>query len=445
MRRRRWPRVLAALLVLVLAALVGAYWYERPMLLTGTGYAAHNACAVSLLAGRDDPATDLPPNPLVPVLRSSVDDAGTATESGILGVLARQRAWYTESFGCTLAKDRPRLPSPVRVEARNDLATDTATVPDQAVTAAVARAFGDDLDAAKRTALGTRAVLVLRDGRIVGERYADGFDAQTPQLGWSMSKSVTNLLVGRLVQEGKVRLTDSGLRPEWTDDRASITVDQLLRMTSGLSWDETYDLGTPITQMLYGEPDMGAYVAGRPLAHAPGTYQQYSSGSTTLLCAVLDAKTGGDANTVRREVFAPLGLGTAVLEPDASGTPVCSSYLWASPRDWLRIGRFALDDGVVDGRRLLPEGWMAASTRVEQVATTEEVGYAAGWWANRLADGSLADPTLPPDAYWASGHDGQRLYVVPSRRLVVLRLGFSPGVEAKDLRTAELVAALSRG
>lgn len=131
-------------------------------------------------------------------------------------------------------------------------------------------------------------------------------------------------------------------------------------------------------------------------------------------------------------------------EPDASGTPVCSSYLWASPRDWAAIGQFALQDGVWRGTRLLPEGWLRETTTAKPVAQSEETGYAAGWWVNRLADGSLADPSLPADAYWANGHDGQRLYVVPSAGLVVVRLGFSPGVASPDLRTNRLVADLVR-
>lgn len=165
-----------------------------------------------------------------------------------------------------------------------------------------------------------------------------------------MSKSVTNLLTGMLVRQGEVSLDDDRLRPEWDDERADISIDHLLRMTSGLAWDETYDLGTPITQMLYAEPDMGDYVASQPAAHEPGTYQQYSSGSTTLLCAILNEKTGTGADLPRRELFAPLGLSSAVLEPDAAGTPVCSSYMWATPRDWAAVGQLALQEGRV-GRR----------------------------------------------------------------------------------------------
>ncbi|MEO7588474.1 MAG: serine hydrolase [Arachnia sp.] len=432
---RRWvTRIILGLLALLLVAGVAGYWYLRPLLLTGTGYASHSACAMSEFA---DAGPDLPPNPLVPYLRTDANRDGAT--SSVLGVLAKQRSWYTRGYGCTLAERRPDFGSFTAVSA-NDLTKAPAPTASPEVEAALARAFGDDLLDAGPEHLGTRAVVVLKGGELVAERYADGFDATTPQLGWSMAKSVTNLLVGRLVEQGGLELDDTGLRPEWTDERKNISIDDLLRMTSGLAWDETYDLGTPITRMLYLEPDMAAYVAGLDLAHPVGEFQQYSSGSTTLLCSVLTELTRIGPDLPRQKLFAPLGLSSAVWEPDAAGTPVCGSYLWASPRDWASIGQFALQDGVWEGKRLLPEGWMAESTTVVPVAQTDEVGYAAGWRVNKLPDGSLADPGLPADTFWAVGHDGQRLYVVPSADVVVVRLGFSPGVSSEDLRTDELVA-----
>ena len=440
---RTFRRILLGVLVLAVVAAVGVYWWQRPLLRTGTGYAAHNACAVTHLADRDDPGTDLPDNPLVPYLRTS-DADGAGVRASILGVLAAQKAWYAEGFGCTLAADPPDLGTPTEVDAGKNPLHQAVGAPAPEVTEAISAAFGDDLREADRDDLGTRAVVVVKDGEIVAERYAEGFTPDTPQLGWSMSKSVASLVAGRLVHEGLLSVGDAGLREEWKDERAEITVEHLLRMTSGLSWDETYDLGTPITQMLYAEPDMADYVASREGAHEPGSYQQYSSGSTNLLCDVMTEVAGVRADLPRRELFAPLGLASAVLEPDASGTPVCSSYLWATPRDWAAIGQFALQDGVWDGDRLLPEGWMEWSTSVVDVEETEDPAYAAGWWANRLSDGSLDDPVLPEDAYSARGHDGQRIVVVPSEDLVVVRLGFTPVIEETGVSelTADLIVLL---
>ena len=439
-------RTLGVVIAVLLLTGVGGYWYARPLLLTGTGYAAHNACALASIAGREEINADLPPNPLVPYL--VIDDEGASGQASIFGLLARQRAWYTEGVGCTLAPADPGWAAVTPVDpGPNPLLDVPAPTGTGSVSASLARAFGDDLDDLERERLGTRGVVVLHKGKLIAERYADGFTAKTPQLGWSMGKSVTNLLLGRLVQQGVVHPSDDDLRPEWADGRRAITIDQLSRMTSGLAWDETYDLGTPITRMLYLEPDMAAYVASLPSAHEPGSYQQYSSGSTNLLCKVLVERTSSVPGTaLPRELFGKLGLSSAVWEPDATGTPVCSSYLWATPRDWAVLGQLALQDGVWNGEQLLPPGWMKQSTTVEAVSQTEDPGYAAGWWANRLPDGSLVRESLPADAYWASGHDGQRVYVVPSAELVVVRLGFSPDIESADLRidplVAELIAAL---
>ena len=284
--------------------------------------------------------------------------------------------------------------------------------------------------------LGTRGIVVLRDGQLIGERYAEGFDAETPQLGWSMGKSVTNLLLGRMVLQGGSPLDDTGCaRTGPTPARTSAST-SCCRMTSGLTWDETYALGTPITQMLYAEPDMAA-LRREPAARAPARQRTSSTRAGRPTCSAGCSPTSPTPRTAdlpRQQLFAPARPDLGGLGGRRRGTPVCSSYLWATPRDWATIGEFALKDGVWAGERLLPEGWMTQTTTATPVATSEEKGYAGGWWVNRRADGSLVDPTLPEDAYWASGHDGQRLYVVPSAGLVVARLGFSPEVDSADLK-----------
>lgn len=439
-----WRRILLIVGGLLMLAVAGGLIYAGPLLKTGTGYAAHNACAVQLLAGRDvdAPAQDLPDNPLVPYLRTRVDVGEGTARSSILGVLYSQTAYYTQGFGCTLADHRPTLTRPepaAQVTGEWSSGTPTPTSVDPAVTEAIDVAFG--ADPAAQAVLGTRAVVVVHNGRLVAERYADGFTAETRQLGWSMAKSVTNLMTGRLVQQGKLSLDDDRLRPEWTDTRADITVEQLLRMTSGLQWDETYALGTPITRMLYLEQDMGGYTASLPAEHSPGTYQQYSSGTTNIVCQLLQERTGLGPDMASELIFEPLGMASAVLEPDASGHPVCSSYLWATPRDWAVVGQFALQDGRWNDQDLLPDGWMQRSTTPTEVPG-EEDGLAAHWWVNRRADGTLRFPAMAPDAYWASGHDGQRVVVVPSADLVVVRMGNT--ADDVDLGFDRLVGDLTR-
>ncbi|PWC03469.1 serine hydrolase domain-containing protein [Agromyces badenianii] len=441
---RRVIVIVAVTALVLIAAFTGVYLWQQPILLTGTGYAAHNACAVTEVAGRDDPATDLPPNPLVPYLQVDTDANAGITTASIVGALAHQTAWYAEGFGCTLAGQRPELGEATAIDPEGNPFTDAAAAAptpevDAALEQALSRAFGDELAASGAEALGTRAVVVVKNGELVAERYADGFDASTPQLGWSMAKSVTGLMTGVLVKQGVVSLDDDHLRPEWTDERADITVEDLLRMQSGLEWDETYDLGTPITRMLYLEPDMGAYVASLPLEHEPGTFQEYSSGSTTLLCSVLTERTGLGADLPRQTILGPLGLSSAVFEPDAAGTPVCSSYLWATPRDWAALGQFALQNGEWNGEQLLPDDWMERSLTNVEHEETDDPGYAMGFRTNVLPDGGLRWPELPEDTFHMSGHDGQKVIMVPSENLVVVRMGFTPAVD-DDASEVQLVA-----
>ncbi len=441
-RRRKVLLAILVILVLVVAAVVAAGIRFRPLLLTGTGYAAHNACAVHFLAGRDDPETDLPPNPLVPLLRTEVDDSDGSARSSVLGVAFTRTAWASE-YGCAVGDHR----------AEGSEHTSLVRPPEGGGTG-IALPAATDSPAEVRSALaeaaraeGTRGLVVVHRGELLGEWYADGFGPDTRQLGWSMAKSVAATLVGRAqVEFPDADLDPAGtaLLPEWTDQRSRISLDDLLRMTSGLEWDEEYELGTPITRMLFSEPDMAAFAAAQPPAHEPGTVRQYSSGTTNILCDLLHDRTGLGPDIADRLLFRPIGMRSAVLEADASGGSVCSSYLWATPRDWARFGQFTLDDGEVGGRRLLPAGWMAYATSVVPAAGEPEP-YGAQWWVNDAGDGTpLRFPALPADAYWASGHDGQYVVVVPSTDLVVVRMGFSPGGSIDSLGVDTLVGGLAR-
>lgn len=436
--------LIAALVVLALlvAAVVSGGVRYRPLLLTGTGYAAHNACAMGFLAGRSDLETDLPPNPLVPLLRTKVDDSNGWAHSSVLGVAFRQYAWASE-YGCAVGDGR------AAGSKYSSLIHPTENGPtgiELPVATEVPAEVGSAIDAAAR-AEGTRGLVVVQRGEMLGEWYAGGFGPDTRQLGWSMGKSVAATLLGRAQVEfpdADLDPVSTGLRPEWSDERSRISLDHLLRMTSGLEWDEEYDLGTPVTQMLYREPDMAAYAASQPAVHAPGTVRQYSSGTTNILCELLRERTGLGPDFADRLLFGPLGMGSAVLEADESGGSVCSSYLWATPRDWARFGQFALNDGEVDGEKLLPAGWMDYATTVVP-AGGEPEPYGAQWWVNDAGDGSpLRFPGLPADAYWASGHDGQYVVVVPSADLVVVRTGFSPGGSLDSLGVETLVGEVAR-
>src|SRR5262249_43574307 len=205
----------------------------------------------------------------------------------------------------------------------------------------------------------TRAVVVVQDGELVAEQYAPGFDASMPLPGWSMAKSVLNALVGILIGERRLSLQDTALLPQWQppDPRAAITIEDLLRMRSGLKFSEVYsNFSSDVIEMLFNQPDTAGYAARQPLNFAPGETWTYASGTSNILSAIVRRTVGERAywGWPREVLFGPLGMTSATLEPDASGTFVCSSFMFATARDWARFGQLFLQDGVWDGRRILP-------------------------------------------------------------------------------------------
>lgn len=453
----KWLKVAGVTSAVLVTAVAGAAFFAAPAIKTGTGYAALNACGVELLAqrGAGSSQVDLPENPLVPHLRTSIT-AGESASSTLWGGLYRQTAYYVPQSGCTLSDTPPELKAlkelkapnpnqewPVGNESRpKDSHLDVGQR--EQLEEAVSAAFGNT--SAEKTALGTRAVIVVHKGKIVAERYADGFTADTRQLGWSMSKSAANLITGLAVRQGKLQLSDSSLFPEWTDDRKTITVKDLLTMTDGLSWQEVYDIGTPATEMLYVSHGPSDYAVARPLEHKPGTKQQYSSAATNLLCRALHDKTGLGHEMAQKMLFEPLHMASATFGSDSTGRLVCSSHMWATPKDWARMGLFALNKGTWDGEKLLPDRWIEQSL-VQPGVPTDDAPLGGSWRSNELPDGSKHRQALPDDTFWATGHDGQRLMVVPSADLVVVRLGMSsfdvnPSVD--NLTTASVQATTKK-
>lgn len=432
--------------VLIVALAIGAAWYLAPIGPIATGYAAQVGCGVHLIADRpvDEVIPELPDNPLVPLLR--VESPGDGTFHADLLGLYDSVAVQTEDGGCRLVDpdDAAALastdPRPVQggaddltVPSDPTAAATAAGFETAALTAAVDGAFTED--DAPDTEVGTRAVVVVHDGTVVAERYADGFDADTPLLGWSMGKSVANAIAGTMVRDGLVTLDDSALWPGWSDDptdaRVDITLDHLLTMTDALAFEEVYDPDTDATRMLFRPGDTAAYAAEQPLVGTPGRVWSYSSGTTNLLCDVLARAEGGDPSTLAaRRVFAPLSMTSAVMGTDTSGDPVCSSYGYATARDWARFGQLYLQDGVWAGDRLLPVGWVDDTTTPVDLPT--ENPYGAQWWLNTDADGTTRMPSVPGDAFWASGNEGQHVVVLPSDDLVVVRLGLTRGYDGID-------------
>lgn len=462
-RRRLVRRLLGAALLLVLLVVFAAYLYVSPILSAGSGYAAKNLCSGVFLSGMAGEQVHqqalIGASSLLANLSYTIDPSEGTVRTRLFGWFPRT-ARHREALGCTLlpagetgdvVRVDPVDPEPLDPTAPWPLGS-APLAEDPRLQEIVARAFEEEDPERPRN---TKAVVVVHEGRLVAERYAEGIDADTPLLGWSMTKSVTNLLVGRMVADGLLRIEDPAPVPAWQEDgdpRAAITIDQLLRMSSGLEFTEIYGPSSDVTHMLSNEADAGGFAASKPLIFDPDTHWSYASGTSNILAGILRRAAGGDTQALydyaQERLFGPVGVTTATMEVDAAGTPIGSSYMYASARDWARLGQFCLQDGVWDGERLLPEGWMAYSTT--PTPTDRSRQYGAHFWLNRPpqdADGRQSWPELPEDTYYMSGYQGQQVLVIPSRQLVVVRLGFTParnhGVEPLVVELLEVLAEAS--
>ena len=267
------------------------------------------------------------------------------------------------------------------------------------------------------------AFVVLHKGAVVAERYRQGITPETQLLSWSMAKSFTNAIAGIMAGDSLVSVCAPLDIPEWQGDgRRDITLKDLMQMQSGLEWNEDYGNRSDVNLMLHRETDMGLFALSKPLEYEPGTHWYYSSGSTNIVMRYLRGKFASDGeflSYLRDRLFAPLGIVNPTFEPDMSGTPVGSSYLYVTARDFARFGQLFLDDGCVGGRRILPEGWVEWTTTP---ASDSKGGYGAFFWLNR----NKKCPDAPEDMFSCQGHDGQEIYIIPSKDLVVVVLGYSP-------------------
>lgn len=425
----------------IIAALAGAAVYFRPDLAirVATNYVAHNACSKVFVSGFE-------PKPvfaevsgragirlLAPLLRLELDRIGGAVDASTLG-LFRSRAVFHEGVGCIdrlgnepyllksdvealKAKTTPSLP---------EIAGDTVVEPaDPGLKAALDHAFEEPAAPPFRR---TRAVVVVHDGRVIAERYAAGIGIDTPLSGFSMTKSVVNALVGVLTQQGLVTPSMPAPIPEWRgagDPRRGIEVEHLMRMTSGLDLDET-NTGFDPSSRMYLHDDTAGYAVQAEMIAPPGKRWAYSSPSTQILSRIIRDAAGGPEQTLAlawRELFNPLGMRHVTLEFDPVGTLLGSTYMQASARDWAKFGLLYLGDGMAGGKRILHPDWVDFCA-----SATLGTDYAAGFWTNRSEHPrarARVQAGIPRDAFFASGDLGQRIVIVPSQRLVVVRLGDS--------------------
>jgi CubicO group peptidase (beta-lactamase class C family) len=304
-------------------------------------------------------------------------------------------------------------------------------------------AFEEAINCAFAPENNTLAVVVLHRGRIARERYAPDIDASTVRPGWSMAKSITATLVGVLVKQGRLDINKIGAVQEWrhgVDSGQLVTLDHLLRMTSGLDLLEDQSGADPNSRMLFVEQDAAAFAVKRGLRHPPGTHWAYMSGSSVLACRAIFHAVGGTLETSQRfyreALWKPLGASSFTLETDAAGTFIGSSFALANAHDWAKFGQLYLNNGIWEGERLLPERWVDYVTR--HTTLSGENSYGSGFWT--VEHSNLED--LPADTFYGNGFQGQYVIIVPSHDLVVVRLGASLGPIGVWQLLRGLVAAL---
>ena len=471
--RRRVKLILYAAGIALIILLVAAGWYLSDTLPISTGHTAKTVCSNVFISGRD--AEDIFKEDIAPlhflfaITDFKVDPDEKSVRADAFG-FADRKAIYRQGYGCTVVngltedelrqqkigdvkflkyspEQRSKRPWPVGNH--GPVVSLPAGVDAQKLATAMDAAF---VEPGPNNPRKTRAVVAVYDGRLIAERYAPGFNLNMPQLGWSMSKSVTNALVGVLVRNGKLDVHRPAPVPEWQkadDPRQKITLDQLLRMSAGLEFSEEYAPFSDAVYMFYDSYDFAAYAANKPLETEPDEKWYYSSGTANIIARVvrqtIEKQHENYYDYLYQNLFHKIGMLSVVMEPDPSGTFVGSSYMFATPRDWARFGLLYLQDGVWNGERILPEGWVKYTTTPTPRAPQGK--YGAFFWLNAGALSDASDrmmASVPVDTFFARGFQEQRVFIVPSKNLVLVRFGATSQKSAwnDEAFVASMLAAL---
>lgn len=431
--------------------------YDRAI---AAGYKALTLCSAIFNAGRTQAQaealelTGIYPeyDRIVPTLDAKIDPARKHVDVAFDDKLPPRGAQWTPYAGCYIQpigsplgfQPIPAPPPRVRPLGTRDAEpwpSGEAGIPPVSdkgkLAALLATGFGE-------TAYGkgtrTTAALVVRNGKIVAERYADGFGPHTSQRTWSVAKSLTGTLVGRLAQQGGIDVSKPATIPAWQangDPRNTITVDNLLRMASGL---HSATAGNRTDAIYFGGTGVAEEATAWPLDALPGTRFRYANND--ILLAMLAAKRSAEKAALGfwpDTFFDRIGMTRTIAEQDWRHDYVSSSQVWSTARDLARFGQLYLNDGVWNGERLLPESWVKYVTTPSGPQPPEgDFGYGASFWLlNR-------SPGVPADAYAAFGNRGQYVVIVPSRKIVIVRRGEDPAGARFDIAkfTADILAGL---
>ncbi len=399
------------------------------------GMTTHTLCSAKYISGLDpakvfDEHVRLVLGPTAKLIKYS-ENAGKHSVTSSLAGLFSVQAKFTPGYGCRIeySENEPLLP--VTADSLDDTpfaSADSVSSSDPSIVAAIQKVFAETRGQPVKN---VKAVVVVKNGRIVAERYAPGYGRGTELLSYSVAKSITNALLGILVRQGRVSVDQQVGAPEWShadDPRRKITLEDLLRMRSGLACEETGTGFDPVSDMEFLNSDMAAFAASHRLKRPVGSTWEYTSANTLILDRFIGQKVGGGAaglgEFAHRELFTPLGIHGVTLEFDGRGTFIGSTFAYARARDFARFGELYRSDGVAaNGQRILPERWVEWSRR-----STLGTPYGAGFWTNdggsRLAKLRIANG-FPADGFFASGFLGQRIYIVPSQKITIVRFGYS--------------------
>ncbi len=413
------------LVVMVLGVFFFVFYPKTPII---TGFAAHSVCSCHFVGHRDQASVEQNDNDIdvISQAKNSIDEANQSVVSSIFG-LRKRKAIYRKGLGCVLLGLDGAFPANNDFVPTRSTLSDTLLWPygkkenvhwDEKAQAVVNQAFDAKGEQVKKT----RAIVVVHKGKIIAEQYAPGFDKEMPLLGWSMSKSLVNALYGILSLDGQVDIHKPVGLKDWADDeRAPITYHNLLQMNSGLEWTEDYGSISDATKMLFEAEDVSSVQRQKPLAFPIGEHWVYSSGTTNLLCGLLQKQFDTPEAYLDfpyKRLFNKLGMTSMVLETDLSGCFIGSSYGWATPRDWAKFGLLYLNDGVWNGERILPQGWVKYTAKP---AKGSDGDYGAQFWLNQGGE----YPKSPKDMFYCDGYQGQYVYILPSQDLVIVRMGLA--------------------
>lgn len=406
-----------------------------------SGFGAKALCSCAFNGGRNLRSVELNELGAFPLNLGtfSLSHKDQSAEGSVFG-FAKSKAIYRKGLGCTLVREISE--EEIRSQKINipevKPISDTAYWPIGSKRADSVPSYIDETELAEAIESGfaqshpklrtnTRAIMVVHNGQLIAERYADGYTYNTPQVGWSMTKSVTSTLYGIMQKKGMIAIDSPvGYAPWQNDERAKITYNNLLQMNSGLVWDEVYSNVSTATKMIYENANMGKYAASQEAEFAPSTHWKYSSGTTNILTLRMRELLGDEDYYAfaQNELFNKIGVTSAVIEPDAAGNFVASSYMWASASDWARLGLLYLNQGNWFGNQIIDTAWVDYTRTL--APNTPRGEYGGQFWLNKGEEGNPSNrflPSVSTDLYMMRGYEGQRVYIIPSKNLVVVRLG----------------------